>query len=205
MPPRKIQNNSVITEPLRKHGAETNLNHRRSPTPTTEPTTDSQPNTSSRLKSTNPTVNVAGPISSDKSYIGAQQKRIVIQTQPSLYNINNKGMVDNIKEGYDDTNSSDATTQSSEETDSELSTTDTDNYSVEEDETYEPLSKIRKRQTLWPMSLAGMPMPTFTIKQDVNHYIADMTTYLGQYCQLPEVQKAKLIQTGVKGEALEQI
>jgi hypothetical protein len=49
--------------------------------------------------------------------------------------------------------------------------------------------------------LAGMPMPTFTIEQDITHYIADMTTYLGQYGHLPEVQKAKLVQAGVKGEA----
>ena len=74
MPPRRNQNNSVTKEPSRKHGAETNLNHRRSPTPTAEPTNDSQPNTSSRLRSTNATVNFSGQNKSDKSYPGAQHK-----------------------------------------------------------------------------------------------------------------------------------
>jgi hypothetical protein len=46
-----------------------------------------------------------------------------------------------------------------------------------------------------------MPMPTFTIEQDITHYIAEMTTYLGKYGHLPEEQKAKLVQAGVKGEA----
>ena len=44
-------------------------------------------------------------------------------------------------------------------------------------------------------------MPEFSIDKDIEHYIADMLTYLGQYQQLPETQKAKLILTGVKGEA----
>jgi hypothetical protein len=46
-----------------------------------------------------------------------------------------------------------------------------------------------------------MPMPEFSIDKDIEHYIADMLTYLGQYQQLPETQKAKLILTGVEGEA----
>ena len=46
-----------------------------------------------------------------------------------------------------------------------------------------------------------MPMPEFSIDKDIEHYIADMLTYLGKYQQLPETQKDKLILTGVKGEA----
>jgi hypothetical protein len=32
-----------------------------------------------------------------------------------------------------------------------------------------------------------------------------MSTYLGQYQQLPELQKAKLVLTGVKGESRDEI
>jgi hypothetical protein len=50
------------------------------------------------------------------------------------------------------------------------------------------------------MSLAGMPIATFTKEQDINFYIADMKIYLAQFGGLPEEQKAKLVQAGVKGE-----
>jgi hypothetical protein len=47
MPPRKTQTSSVIKEPLRKHGAETESKHRRSTTPVAN---ESLSNTSSRLE-----------------------------------------------------------------------------------------------------------------------------------------------------------
>jgi hypothetical protein len=63
------------------------------------------------------------------------------------------------------------------------------------------MSKVSKIQ--WPVSipLGGKPMPEFSIDKDIEHYIADMSTYLGQYQKIPKIQKAKLILTGVKGEA----
>jgi predicted RNA-binding protein Jag len=51
------------------------------------------------------------------------------------------------------------------------------------------------------MTLANMPMPEKTLEKDVLHYIEDMTTYLDHYHQLNESQIAKLVKTGVKGEA----
>jgi hypothetical protein len=95
MPPRRSQEqvkkiNSVTKEDLRKHGAETELNHRRSPTTVAN---ESLPDTSSRLRTNNatvnlyskslPTVNLSENNKSDKSYPGAQHKRIVVQTQPT--------------------------------------------------------------------------------------------------------------------------
>ncbi len=51
------------------------------------------------------------------------------------------------------------------------------------------------------MTLANMPMPEYTLAKDVLHYIEDMTIYLDHYHQFSESQKAKLVKTGVKGEA----
>jgi len=185
MPPkRKV--NSVNTS-LRKHGAETQLNQ--------EPDRlhdSSKPNTSSRLAPPE-------PARSDKTYPGAQPKRIIIQTYPA------PPISNNIRSDYNEeehtSDSSDEDESSSNSCNTEPSSTDTEKTSENEDDAYEPKSKVSKIQ--WPVSipLGGMPMPEFSIDKDIEHYIADMSTYLGQYQQLPELQKAKLVITGVKGEA----
>ena len=123
----------------------------------------------------------------------------MVQTQPTPSNSTNRFTANADADGYNGTDSSDDTTATSDDTSSELSSTDTNNSTDTEEISNEPNSKRRKQQTTWPVN--SMPMPTFTIEQDITHYIADMTTYLGQYGHLPEVQKAKLVQAGVKGEA----
>jgi hypothetical protein len=74
--PLKRKANSVNTS-LRKHGAETQLNKARSPTPDRR-LDYSQPTTSSSVA--NPE-----PARSDNTYPGAQPKRIVIQTYSSSF------------------------------------------------------------------------------------------------------------------------
>jgi hypothetical protein len=123
----------------------------------------------------------------------------VVQTQPTLSISANRFTAGDNADEYNGTDSSDETTDNSDDTSSELSSTDTSNFTDTEEISNEPTSKRRKQQTSWPVK--SMPMPTLTIEQDITHYIADMTTYLGKYGHLPEVQKAKLVQAGVKGEA----
>jgi hypothetical protein len=171
MPPRKTQINSVIKEPLSKHGAETKSNHRRSPTPVAN---ESLPNTSSRFSINHATVNPSENNKSDKSYPGAQHKRIVVQTQPTPSISANRFTANADAEGYNGADSSDDTTASSDDTSSELyNTIDTYNSTDTEEISTEPTSKRRKQQTSWPVN--SMPMQTFTIEQDITHYIADMT------------------------------
>jgi hypothetical protein len=187
MPPKR-KAHSVNTS-LRKHGAETQLNKERSPTPDRR-LDYSQPTTSSRAANSE-------PARSDKTSPGAQPKRIVIQTYsapPVSHNIRS----DNNEFTSD---SSDEEESSSKSCSTESPTTDTEKVSDSDELAYEPRSKVAKIQ--WPVSipLGGMPMPEYSIDKDIEHYIADMLTYLGQYQQLPETQKAKLILTGVEGEA----
>ena len=189
MPPKR-KTISVRTS-LRKHGAETQLNKERSPTPDRR-LNYSQPTTSSRVANSE-------PARSDKTYPGAQPKRIVIQTYSA------PPVSHNIRSDYNEeeitSDSSDAEESSSDSRSTESSTTDTEKISDNDELAYEQRSKVTEIQ--WPVSipLGGMPMSEFSIDKDIEHYIADMLTYLGQYQQLPETQKAKLILTGVKGEA----
>jgi hypothetical protein len=189
MPPKR-KANSVNTS-LRKHGAETQMNKERSPTPD-RLLNYSQPATSSRVANSE-------PARSDKTYPGTQPKGIVIQTYyapPVSHNIRSDYNEEEIIR-----DSSDEEESSSDSCSTESSSTDTEKISDNDESAYEPRSKVAKIQ--WPVSipLGGMPMPEFSIDKDIEHYIADMLTYLGQYQQLPETQKAKLILTGVKGEA----
>ena len=163
MPPRRSQEqvkkiNSVTKEDLRKHGAETESNHRRSTTPVAN---ESLPNTSARLRTNNATVNLSETNESDKSYPGAQHKRIVVQTQPTPSNSTNRFTANADADGYKGTDSSDDTTDTSDDTSSELSSTDISNSTDTEEISTEPTSK-RRKQTSWPVN--SMPMPTFTIE-----------------------------------------
>ena len=157
MPPKR-KAKSVSTS-LRKHGAETQLNQ--------EPDRlhdSSKPNTSSRLAPPE-------PARSDKTYPGAQPKRIIIQTYPA------PPISNNIRSDYNEethSDSSDEDESSSNSCNTEPSSTDTEKTSENEDDAYEPKSKVSKIQ--WPVSiqLGGMPMPEFSIDKDIEHYIADM-------------------------------
>jgi hypothetical protein len=66
------EKSKCVSTSLRKHGAETQLNKERSPTPDRR-LDYSQPTTSSRVAHSE-------PARTDKTYPGAQPKRIVIQT-----------------------------------------------------------------------------------------------------------------------------
>ena len=146
MPPKRKVNS--VNKSSRKHGAETQLNQ--------EPERlhdSSKPNTSSRLAPSE-------PARSDKTYPGAQPKRIVIQTYPappSSYNIR----PDYNEEEYT-SDSSDGDESSSNSCNTEPSSTDSEKTSENEDDEYESKSKVSKIH--WPVSilLGGMPMPEFS-------------------------------------------
>ena len=140
MPPRKTQTNSVIKEPLRKHGAETESNHRRSPTPVAN---ESIPNTSSTFRTNNATVHLSENNKSDKSYPGAQHKRIVVQTQLTPSISANRFTANADADEYNGTDSSDDTTATSDDTSSALSSTNTNDSTDTEEISNEPTSKRR--------------------------------------------------------------
>jgi hypothetical protein len=147
MPPRKTPNNSVLRGRLRKHGAETESNHSRSPTPVAK---ESLPDTSARLRATNAIVQISENNTSDKSYPGAQHKRIVVQTQLSQSIIANRFTADDNADEDNGTDSSDETTDNSDDTSSELSSTnstETNNSTDPEEISYETTSKRRKHRT----------------------------------------------------------
>ena len=181
MPPKK-KTNSVSTG-LRKHGAETRPRTTRRIGKQQQQTVISsritEPNKSSRLRSPEKDIRKVKDRVPERSDPEAQIKRAVIQ--------------------------SDSSTEEETETDDDTLTSDSD-QSTTEDELYEPSKKqartIDETDTgSVQMSLANMPMPENTLEKDVLHYIEDMTIYLDHYHQFSESQKAKLVKTGVKGEA----
>jgi hypothetical protein len=117
MPP-KSKANSVNTS-LRKHGAETQLNKERSPTPDRQ--LDYSQSTTSSL------VANSEPARSDKTYPGAQPKRIVIQTYSA------PPVSHNIRSDYNEeeitSDSSDEEESSSKSCSTESPTTDTEKLS----------------------------------------------------------------------------
>ena len=47
----------------------------------------------------------------------------------------------------------------------------------------------------------AIPMPTYTLEQDVNYFIQDMKGYLEHHSHLSEQQKINMVQAGIKGPA----
>jgi hypothetical protein len=46
-----------------------------------------------------------------------------------------------------------------------------------------------------------MPMPEYTIEDDIKHYSENMKIYLQSQQQLSQEHKAQIIKAGIKGEA----
>jgi hypothetical protein len=144
---RKTPNNSVLRGRLRKRCAETESNHRRSPTPVAN---ESLPDTVARLRTTNAIVHISENNTSDKSYRDAQHKRIVVQTQLTQSIIANRLTAGENADEDNGTESSDVTTDNSDDTSSELSSTkstDTNNSTDTEEISFETTSKRRKHRT----------------------------------------------------------
>jgi len=180
MPPRRNPNTSVAQEALRKHGAETRLTQ---PQPN-KIMNQHEPNTSTRLHMHHTDSTKTW---SDKSYEGAPQKRMVKPVTEKI-----------TSQPHHQSDSSDDDSV----TDEDIS--DTEESSVGDTDLEAPLNKCPRLELntgSMTIAVSGMPMPEYTIEDDILHYIENMKIYLRSQQHLAQGHQAQIIKAGIKGEA----
>jgi hypothetical protein len=85
-----------------------------------------------------------------------------------------------------------------------VETTDTEESSGGDTDLEAPLNKCPRLELntgSMTIAVSGMPMPEYTIEDDILHYIENMKIYLRSQQHLSQGHQAQIIKAGIKGEA----